>query len=371
MKAMKGEARSSDFASPAGFGVWAGAPQAAPGQAGSREPTPSGAPRAALPLPDYAAGIVNFRSYGDLLTCLASLSAQRHPPRAVLVVDHDPEPGAAAAVRQAFPGVGWAPQPNRGFAAGANRVLDWAAREHPGVPFALLLNPDVELAPEYAGALLREMQHAPRVALGAGKLLRPDGRTIDTAGIAMSRQRRSRDRGAGRLDRQQYDRCETVFAVSGAALMLRRAALRDLAVGGEVFDEDFFAYREETDLAWRAGLLGWGALYVPEARARHRRRWRPETRRRVEPAVRRHSFKNHYLQLVKNERAGDFVRDLPFILGFELLRLAHFLLRDPAALAGYADALRLLPRALAKRRVIQRRAGALRAASRLEPRGAE
>jgi GT2 family glycosyltransferase len=314
---------------------------------------------------------VNFRSYADLRSCLASLLAQRHPPRATLVVDHDPDPRAAARLRDEFPGVGWAPQRNRGFGAGANRFLDWTAREHPGVPFALLLNPDVQLAPDYAAALLRALQRAPRIALGSGKLLRPDGRTLDTAGIAMSRLRRSWDRGAGRLDRRQYDRCETVFAVSGAALMLRREALRDLSVEGEVFDEDFFAYREETDLAWRAGLLGWGALYVPEARAQHRRRWRPETRRRVEAAVRRHSFKNHYLQLVKNERAADFVRDLPFILGFELLRLAHVLLRDPALLPGYADALRLLPRALAKRRVIQRRAGALRAGTGVERRGPE
>jgi GT2 family glycosyltransferase len=219
--------------------------------------------------------------------------------------------------------------------------------------------------------LVRELERAPRIALGSGKLLRPDGRTLDTAGIAMSRQRRSRDRGAGQPDRQQYDRCETVFAVSGAALMLRQAALLDLAVEGEVFDEDFFAYREETDLAWRAGLLGWGVLYVPGARAQHRRRWRPDTRREVEPAVRRHSFKNHYLQLVKNERAGDFLRDLPFILAHELLRLGYGLLRDPAVLAAYADAVRLLPRALAKRRVIQERAGARRAARAAEPRSAE
>ena len=38
--------------------------------------------------------------------------------------------------------------------------------------------------------------------------------------------------------------------------------LDDVAIAGEVFDEDFFAYREDADLAWRAQLLGWDALYV-------------------------------------------------------------------------------------------------------------
>ena len=143
--------------------------------------------------------------------------------------------------------------------------------------------------------------------------------------------------------------------MSGAAVMLRRAALRDLEIDGEIFDEDFFAYHEDTDLAWRAALLGWHSLYVPRAVAVHRRRWRPETWRGIEPDLRRHAFKNHYLEMIKNERPGKFLRDLPVILAWEGVRLGYALLRDRSRLPAYASAARLARRAWHKRRHIQAR----------------
>ena len=82
------------------------------------------------------------------------------------------------------------------------------------------------------------------MALASGKLLRPDGLTIDSAGIVMSRNRRPRDRGSDTPDRGLYDRTERVFAVSGAAIMIRSEAVSDISVDGELFDEDFLAYHE-------------------------------------------------------------------------------------------------------------------------------
>ena len=52
----------------------------------------------------------------------------------------------------------------------------------------------------------------------------------------------------------------------------------DVSVEGEFFDEPFFAYREDADVAWRAQLLGWDCLYVPAAVAEHVRRVVPERR---------------------------------------------------------------------------------------------
>lgn len=319
--------------------------------------------RASAPLPTWVAGIVHYRAYDDLDRCAASAEEQTHAPLARVVIDHDADFGALRRFSRAHPGTHALARPNRGFAGGANAVLQWVERQCPAAQFVLLLNPDVVLEPGYAERLLVALRNRPRVALASGKLVRPDGRTLDSAGIRMPRHRRPRDRGADEPDRRQYDRIERVFGVSGAAMMLRREALPDLAVDGEVFDEDFFAYHEDTDLAWRARLLGWEALYVPDARAVHRRRWRTDARSRIEPEVRRHSFKNHYLEMLKNERPAQFARDLPAIAAWELLRLGYTFLRDPVLLRGYADAARLAPRAWAKRRVIQRRAAARRRAA--------
>ena len=325
------------------------------------------APEAEPEARDYTAGIVNFGSYGELRACLGSLAAQTLAPRGLVVVDHDADPERQRRLAGEFPAVRWISGPNRGYAGGANQILAWTARECPEAGFVLLLNPDVELSPDYAARLAGAMVEDPALAVASGKLLRPDGRTLDSAGIRMPRHRRPRDRGAEEPDLSQYDRPEPVFAVTGAAMMIRRSALPDLEVNGEIFDEDFFAYHEDTDLAWRAQLMGWKAFYVPGARATHRRRWRRGTRRRIAPEVRRHSFKNHYLQMLKNERAGPFLRDLPVIAAWEALRFGFAVLREPGLLGGYRDAARLAPRAWAKRRIIQRRAASLRERCSAEP----
>jgi GT2 family glycosyltransferase len=303
----------------------------------------------------YAVGIVNHRTYDDLKLCLESVKSQRCAPARVVVVDSDGDPRELEAMASLHPEVHWEAIVNLGFAGGANAVLDCIEKCAPETDFALILNPDVDLEPDFAAAVLEEMTQRPRVALATGKLLRPDRRDIDSAGIVMPRSRRPRDRGSEQADRGQYERTEFVFGASGAALMLRRGVLADLAIDGEIFDEDFFLYHEDTDLAWRANLLGWRVLYVPAARAMHRRRWRREDRFRTPEWVRRHSFKNHYLQIIKNERPGDFWINLPVIAFWELVRLGFALLRDPAVLRGYRDAWRLAPRAWRKRRILQRR----------------
>lgn len=305
-----------------------------------------------------AVGVVNYRDYEALARCLESVDAQSIRARAICVVDHDPHLAALGEAFRRWPRVDWVPGPNRGFAAGANRALARLRLVAPDVEYLLLLNADIELECDFAETLSREMACRPDVALGSGKLLRRDGRTLDSAGIAMSRSRKTRDRGSEETDRGQFDRIERVFGVSGAALMLRASALDHLRIEGELFDEDFHSYHEDTDLAWRARLFGWSSLYVPKARARHARGWQRDHWRDVDPAVRRHSFKNRYLEMIKNERGAAFLRDLPAILAWEGARLGYALLRDPARLGAYRDAWRSAGKAWAKRRAIMARADA-------------
>lgn len=301
----------------------------------------------------YTVGIVSYRSYDDLGRCLESVANQKARPEAVYVLDADAEPEHHEAIRERFPWVSLESGPNRGYAGGANRLLGRIAERHPGSGFCLLLNPDVVLEPEFAERLLAAVAGRPDVALATGKLLRPDGRTIDSAGIELPLHRRPRDRGSEQRDRGQLDEPGDVFGASGAAMLLRCAALADLALDGEIFDEDFFVYHEDTDLCWRARRLGWRVHYEPSARAVHARGWRRGARFDVPVHVRRHSFKNHYLQLIKNEPARDLARVLPALAAWEIMRLGYAVLRDPAVLPAYASAARLSRRALRKRRLLE------------------
>lgn len=302
----------------------------------------------------YVAGIVHFGADAGLHACLESLGRQSLLPAAIVVIDHDGQESPPDELAEENPGLVWRAAPNLGFAGGANKVLAFAEERCPSADFVLLLNPDVVLDAEFASSLASEFARHPEAAIGGGKLMRPCGELIDSAGIEMSRSRRFRDRGSEALDQGQYDSVEFVSAVSGAALWLRRESLADLAIGAEIFDEDFFSYHEDTDLAWRARTMGFSVVYVPRARAKHARGWKRAERDRVPVNIRRHSFKNRYLEMIKNDSLGSFLRDLPVILGHEIARLGFALVADRAVLPGYRDALRLSGKAWKKRQAIQK-----------------
>lgn len=315
----------------------------------STAPSASGAPVS------WVAGIVAHAAYDELGACLSTVARQSAPPAAVLVTDTGVEPGRLDSIASAHPGVVFEKRDNRGWGAGVNRVLRWVDRFHADATYVLLLNPDVELAPDFAAILAGASERRPRVALASGKLLRPGGTILDSAGIHLPRHRRPRDRGSEQPDSGRYERAELIFGVSGAAMWLRRAAVADLAIDGEVVDEDFFAYQDDTDLCWRANLLGWQVLYEPAAVAIHHRGWRRERRSEIDITVRRHSFKNHYLQIIKNERGLDLLKNLPWIAVWEGLRLGFAVLRDPGILPGYLAAWRAAPAAFRKRRSLHAR----------------
>ena len=264
-------------------------------------------------LPRYAVGIVNYRSYPELERALRSVAGQSGSPTEIVVADLEGGGSVAERLQAEFSPVRWEVLPNVGYAAASNRCLEWLIQAHPGLEFILLLNADVELEPDFVSALLGEMRQVPEAVLGTGKLLRGDARTLDSTGIVLPRNRRPRDRGSEQPDEGQYDRVEFVWGVSGAALMLRLDCLEKLAIEGEVFDEDFFMYHEDTDLAWRAQNFGMRSLYVPAARAIHQRGWKRSSRFERPVALRRHSFKNHYLENCE-ERVPGRVRYQPTVL---------------------------------------------------------
>jgi GT2 family glycosyltransferase len=303
----------------------------------------------------YAVGVIHHEAYADLVACVDAAREQAPAPRWVRVLDADGAPERLERALAATPGVERSLIDNRGYAYAANRLIERASAD-PGCESLLLLNPDVVLEQGFAAAMQAAFDADPLAAVGGGRLVRGDGATIDSAGIVLGRNRRPRDRGSEEPDEGQYAEPEALFGASGAALWLRLAAARDLAVDGEVFDEDFFLYYEDTDLCWRAALQGWRVLYVPAARARHGRRWQRAGRASVPERVRYHSFKNHWLQMAKNDRAGEWLRDLPIVLGWELVRLGFALLRDRAVLQAYLAAPRWLGRVWGKRRIIQARA---------------
>ena len=286
--------------------------------------------------------------------CLESLRALARPPAETIVVDNDSSDGTAAIVREQFPDVRLIPM---GSNVGFCRANNLGIRETKS-PFVLVLNPDTALDARFLEELLPAFTD-PAVGIAAGKLLRFDGATLDSAGQLLGRSRQPIDRGFGLLDRGQYERDAEVFGACGAAALYRRTMLEEVADGpGIYFDEDFFAFYEDLDLAWRARRAGSRAVYRHRAIGRHARGGasRPAGPRRFtailarSPEVRFLVARNRWLTILRNDRPGDLVLNLPFVLTRDVATLAAIALTSPAVLGRLWRERAVFGRALAKRR---------------------
>jgi len=240
---------------------------------------------------------------------------------------------------------------NLGFCAAHNRLISSSVSD-----YSLVLNPDVVLHSRYLEVLVREMDLDPSAGSATGKLLRKQREEIprlDSAGIYMTPNQRHLDRGSGEADTGQYEKCEYVFGASGAAALYRRAMLEDVRNGDEFFDENFFAYREDADLAWRAQWRGWRCLYVPEAIGHHERRVLPERRSELPDIINMHSFKNRFLLRIKNMDLGTYGRFFVPITARDAAALIYVLLRERSSLRGLVYLMRALPRTWAWRKSIR------------------
>ncbi len=160
---------------------------------------------------------------------------------------------------------------------------------------------------------------------------------LDSTGMEASRSRRVLDRDTGLSAVGRHVTPAYVFGASGAAALYRRAMLEDVAHDGEFYDEAFFAYREDVDLAWRAQMLGWTCRYEPAALARHRRRVAPGRRAALPASINRRSVANRWRMILKNETATGWRRDWHAILARDIGIVGYCAIREQRSLAAVAD----------------------------------
>lgn len=277
---------------------------------------------------------------------------------------------------------------NIGFCGGHNRGV--ARFMESGSDYLLIANPDLRLAPDALQFLCSCMDERPLWGWVSPKLLRADAElnpaeppTIDSAGMILCSSLRHFDRGSGKEDRRQFDRREAVFGASGACMLLRRAFVHDMIIddapltgipavifpalsGGrkerlQLFDEAFFAYREDADLAWRAEGTKWQCGYVPEAVGYHVRVVLPERRNDLDPGLNLHSVRNRFLLQLNNYSfaarptaflPGIIVRNIAVILGVMML--------EHSSLPAFRQILKLRRRAMLIRKQNKKRRLGLR-----------
>jgi len=210
-----------------------------------------------------SAVVVNLNGARFLLECLQSLLAQTWPDLEVILVDNGSQDGSADEAVQRYGdririirnGA------NTGFARGNNQAFAIASGE-----WTCLLNNDAVLDADAIRIAVETSGNTPEVGMVAFRVLSYDRPHIfDSTGLLIYPDGVCRPRGWQEKDLGQYNRLEEVLAPSGCASLWRKTTLDEL--GG--FDESYFAYLEDLDLAMRGQLRGWKCVYVPTAVARH------------------------------------------------------------------------------------------------------
>ncbi|MBI5655014.1 glycosyltransferase family 2 protein [Candidatus Uhrbacteria bacterium] len=331
--------------------------------------------------------IINVATWNGLAylpNFFASLDQQTDKEFTVTVVDNASDDGTLKWLEQERPDTALLRNfKNQGFCRANNQAITLALSRWPEEiwhdRYILVANQDLELAPDCLGLLVAALEADQELAGVQPKLLAAsvksdiDGRretersnVIDSTGIQMSKARRAFERGAGEVDRGQYDGARDVFALTGALALFRASAISQAKLAGEFYDEDFVSYKEDIDLGWRMRRLGLRVKFVPEAVAWHHRSaasakqgfmwFKAFIRRFRKPArINFNSTRNHVWMVWKNDECGNRIIHALWIYPYEL---GKFLVAplSKSSLSGYVAALAGFGKMWKKRRELAKRA---------------
>jgi hypothetical protein len=306
---------------------------------------------------------------------LASVSAQTRPPDEVIVMDNA-STDSTLALLDGYPFIRVVPSAeNVGFWEAVERLLPMTTAD---IVIALT---DVVLDERFIIKALEVFDADETVGALQAKVYRMETtgssvrRTniIDALGFRIDSSRRVTILGHGDEDRGQYGATMEILGVEGAVPVFRRTALESVRVNGRLIDPEYrvgaLGYGDDLDLAWRMTLFGWRQVMVPSVVAWHDRstttgvaRGFSDTlsRRPLRAAIpllkRRLDWSNTRFTIIKNDRMMGVLRNLHRIMWRELSVQGYFLLFETAVIREWGRFIRLLPRMLARRRQVQRRA---------------
>jgi GT2 family glycosyltransferase len=294
-------------------------------------------------LPVIAVVIPNWNGRRWLPGCLDAIAAQLLPPDEVIVVDNGSTDDSVPYLRLHHPRVQVLELGhNTGFAHAANQGIQASRGE-----YVALVNTDVVLATDWLARVHVAVASSPEAASVACKMLDLEDPTrVYDAGDILRRDGACEQRGRSGRDNGRWDEpCEVFGACAGAALYRRDAVLE---VGG--FDERYFAYLEDVDLALRLRLAGWRCHYEPVV-ALHA------------GGGSSHQLSGGHWPLVARNTVVLVAKAFPArwlpLVAYRQLGWAWHALRDrrlAAHLRGLTAAVPMLPGALRARRALRRRA---------------
>lgn len=206
--------------------------------------------------------IPTFNRKELLKECLDSLKSQTFKDFEVVVIDNGSTDGTEELIEKHGYSVRLIKNKiNKGFVA-VNQGI-----EHSSSEFVVLLNNDAVAKENWLEELVKGINKYPEAGFGSSKILKKDGKTIDSAGDGFNLNIMGGYAvGNSELDSDEYNVEKVCFSASGGAAIYRKNLFERIGK----FDEKFFAYFEDIDFGFRANLRNIKCVYLPKAVVFHR-----------------------------------------------------------------------------------------------------
>ncbi len=289
--------------------------------------------------------VINWNGKSFLQDCLQSISDQSESRVNITVVDNGSHDGSVDLIRDRYPDIRLFPlADNTGFSRAANIAI-----QNGDVRYVALVNNDAVVDPFWLRRLIGALKRHPDASFAASKMIfADDPETIDRAGDAYTVAGTAMLRGRGQ-PAEAFPSPEWIFGACAGAAIYRTDMLKDIGL----FDEDFFLLYEDVDLSFRAQLMGYKCLYVPDALVYHKG---SASIGHDSPTSVYYSHRNLEWVYIKNMPASliplTIVPHLIYVFASFLFFVSRG--RGKEFIRAKRDALKGLPRMLRKRRAIQR-----------------
>ncbi len=346
--------------------------------------------------PIVTISLINYNGRKFVFRAIGSAIDQNYPNLEIIIIDNNSTDGTREEIEKKIPE--WEETrknikiiyikntENAGFGRPHNEAMRIMKGD-----FILLLNYDAILKSDYIENAFKSFDDE-KVGAVQGKLLRYDfdknelckskenlqANIIDTTGLMMLKNRRIVCIGQGQPDEGQFEKKKEVFGADGAVPIYRKTALEDVKlpiVDGnypsekgegcvyEYFDENFFMYKEDVDLAWRLRLAGWKATYTPKAIAYHGRGSGDsmaknyidiiKERRKINNFAKYLSFKHQRLMQIKNDSPSLlFTKHFSQFIIKELGAWVYMIIFERFLFRTLKDLYRDVPLFLKKRKIV-------------------
>lgn len=292
--------------------------------------------------------ILNYKGWQDTKKCLAAMKKQTYTDFEIYLIDNGSGDDSVKELSKIkMKNLHFHQEPNNtGFTGGVNIGIRWAIEQ--GFDAVALLNNDAAPEPDWLKNLAGALEQKPEVGAVTSLMLDTTGKFIDDAGDEYSTWGIPALR-AEHLPKDQAPDSGLLFGATGGATLYRTKVFQQIGF----FDEDFFAYNEDVDISWRMQLVGWKVWYEKTAVVFHKH---SATSSKIPGFTINQVFKNLPQVFWKNV---PFPMIIPMWFKFTLIYFMFMVYQIPKggfkfAAKGFIQSMRLWPKALAKRRRIQK-----------------